>query len=314
MFPIPHEFLHGPFHRRTAIAAGVPRRVLEGTRFHWLHKSVYCHRAHQMTWSDHVRAAQLALPADARTTGVTRLQQLGLDIGARSPLHFVMEGDLHLVLDGVFLHRTVKMPPNDDEGVTVEAAFVAFCADARLIDAIKVGSLLLCGGLMDLALLDELLTQERWRCGAAETAYVLPFLDDRCRSLPEAELLAYVVSAGLPAPEVNQKVVLADGTELTPDLWFDRLGMAVEYEGSQHQEDRAQYNADIDRYAAYRRNDVPYEQVTKELMRSPKATVRRVYAALARQGYDGPPPDFGSQWESLFMRLTDLLRQARRAA
>ena len=148
--------------------------------------------------------------------------------------------------------------------------------------------------LMDLALLEEILTQERWRCGAAETAYVLPFLDDRCRSLPEAELLTYVVFAGISAPEVNQKITLADGTELTPDLWFVDRGMAVEYEGSQHQEDRAQYNADIDRYAAYRRNDVPYEQVTKELMRSPKATVRRVYAALVRQGYDGPSPDFGS--------------------
>ena len=36
-----------------------------------------------------------------------------------------------------------------------------------------------------------------------ETAYVLPFLDGRCRSIPEAELLAYVVFAGLPMPEVN---------------------------------------------------------------------------------------------------------------
>lgn len=314
MFTIPDEFLHGPFHRRAAIAAGLPRRVVEGTRFRWLHKGVYCHRDHEMTWADRVTAARLALPAGARTTGVTRLQQLGLDVGARSPLHFVIQGDLHLVLDGVFLHRTVKMPPNDDDGVTVEAAFVAYCAGARLIDAIKVGSLLLHDRRMDLTLLDQLLTEERWRCGAAEAAYVLPFLDDRCRSLPEAELVTYVVFAGISAPEVNRKITLADGTELTPDLWFTELGTAVEYEGSHHQLDRDQYNADIDRYAAYRRNDVPYEQVTKERMRSPKATVRLVHAALVRQGYDGPPPDFGRAWEALFMRVADLVRLARRAA
>ena len=314
MFAIPDQFLHGPFARKTAIDAGVPRRVVDGTRFQWLHKSVYCHRDHQMTWADTVQAAQLALPAGARTTGVTRLQQLGLDVGARSPLHFVVEGDLHLVLDGVFLHRTVKMPPSDEDGVTVEAAFVAYCAGARLIDAVKVGSVLLHQERMDPGRLDDILTQERWRCGATEAAYVLPHLDGRCRSLPEAELLASVVFAGMPTPEVNQKVVLADGTELTPDLWFARLGMAVEYEGSQHQEDRDQYNADIDRYAAYRRNVVPYEQVTKERMRSPKATVRLVHAALVRQGYDGPAPDFGPLWDSLFMRVADLVRQARRAA
>lgn len=314
MFAIPEQLLHGPFARKTAIDAGVPRRVVDGTRFRWLHKGVYCHRDHPMTWTDTVQAAQLALPDSARTTGVTRLQQLGLDVGARAPLHFVVEGDLHLVLDGVFLHRTVKMPPSDDDGVTVEAAFVAYCAGVRLVDAIKVGSMLLHEEQMDLGRLDDILTQERWRRGAAEAAYVVQLLDGRCRSLPEAELLAYVVFAGMPTPQVNEKVVLADGTELTPDLWFVQLGAAVEYEGSQHQLDRDQYNADIDRYAAYRRNAVPYVQVTKERMRSPKATVRLVHAALVRQGYVGPGPDFGPSWEALFVRVAVLVRQTRRAA
>ena len=126
--------------------------------------------------------------------------------------------------------------------------------------------------------LEQLLTEERWRRGVPETSYVLPFLDARCRSLPEAELLAFVVFAGLPMPEVNGRSTLADGTELTPDQRFADYDLVLEYEGSQHQEDRRQYNADIDRYAAYRRNRVPYEQVTKERLRSPKATVRMVHA------------------------------------
>ena len=67
--------------------------------------------------------------------------------------------------------------------------------------------------------------------------------------MPEAELLAYVVFAGLPMPEVNVAIEVAPGVELTPDLWFADYDLAVEYEGSQHQEDRAQYIADIDRYA-----------------------------------------------------------------
>jgi hypothetical protein len=313
MFAVPDAMRKGPVRRRLALDEGVPRRVLQGPQFRRLHEAVYVHRDHEMTWDDHVEAARLALPDSARTTGVTRLQQLGLDVGPRWPLHFVVEGDLHLVLDGVFLHRTVKMPPSGDDGVSNEAAFVAFCAEARLIDAVKVGCVLLNQGALDLDLLDQILSEERWRRGAAETAYVLPFLDDRCRSMPEGELLMFVLFSGLPMPEVNVVLELAPDVALTPDLWFADHRQAIEYEGGHHQEEREQYVSDIDRYALYRRHDVPYEQVTKERMRSPKATVRLVYAALVARGYEGPPPEFGELWESLFRPISDLVRPRRAA-
>jgi hypothetical protein len=313
MFVVPDHLCRGVVHRRVALESGVSRDVLEGVQFRRLHEAVYVHRDHGMTWADHVEAARLALPAGARTTGATRLRQLGLDVGSPFPLHFVIEGDHHLVLDGVFLHRTVKMPPCDDVGTTVEAAFVAFCAEARLIDAIGLGSYLLYKKWLDLGLLDQILCEEKWRRGVPETTYVLPHLEGRCRSIPEAELFAYVVLATLPVPEVNRAIELRTGVVLTPDLWFEAYGLAVEYEGSHHQDDRAQYNADIERYSIYRRHDVPYEQVTKERMRSPKATVRLVHAALVAEGYDGPPPDFGEQWESLFQPLSGLVRRSRAA-
>ena len=310
---IPDSFRRGPFARAAAFQADISARVLEGVQFRRLHEAVYVHRDHEMTWADHVEAARLALPAGARTTGPTRLRELGVDVGKPFPLHFVVEGDLHLVLDGVFLHRSVKMPPCDDIGVSAEAAYVAYCVGARLIDAIKAGCVLLNKEVLDGALLEQILSEEKWRRGVPETSFVLPFLDDRPRSLPEAELLTYVVFSGLPAPEVNHVITLADGTELTPDLVFEDYVFVVEYEGSQHQDDRGQYTADIDRYAAYRRNDVAYEQVTKELMRSPKATVRRVHAGLVARGYEGAGPDFDGAWLLLFRRLEDVVRTQRAA-
>ena len=102
--------------------------MLEGAQFVRLHHEVYRHRDHQPCFADTIRAARLALPPGARTTGITRIQELGLDVGPRAPLHFVVEGDHHLVLEDVFLHRTVLMPPEDGEGVSAEAAFVAHCA------------------------------------------------------------------------------------------------------------------------------------------------------------------------------------------
>lgn len=310
---VPEHLCHGPITRQQALQLGVTRDVLEGVQFRRLHQSVYVHRTHRMTWFDHLEAARLALPTTARTTGATRLRQLGLGVGPLFPLHFVVEGDLHLTLDGVFLHRTAKMPPHNEHGVSAEAAFVAYCADSRLIDAIRVGSVLLNKKVLDGPNLEHMLTEEPWRRGAAETSYALPFLEGDCRSMTEAELFAYVVFAELPVPDVNRTIELAGGDAVAPDLWFEDYGLAVEYEGGHHQDDRGQYLADIDRYAAYRRSDVPYEQVTKERLRSPRATVRLVHRALVDRGYDGPPPNFEGGWLLLFMLLSDLVRRTRAA-
>jgi hypothetical protein len=308
VFTVPDDFRNRPFSRAEGLANGISRGVLQGRHFRRVHDAVWCHVDHELTFADRIVAAQLALPDTARTTGVTRLQQLGLDVGSREVLHFVVEGDHHLALDGVFLHRTVKMPPCDDVGVTVEAAFIAFCADTSLIGAAKVGCFLLHKVWLDGGLLEQAVAEERWRRGAPESAYVLPFLDARPRSIPEAELLAYVTACGIVAPEVNLKVEIAPGIRVTPDQWFGELRAAVEYEGTHHQDDRDQYNADIDRYAAYRKNDVAYELVTKERLRTPKATMRKIHSMLVDRGYDGPAPEFGDAWDALFRPLRDLVR------
>ena len=162
--------------------------------------------------------------------------------------------------------------------------------------------------LLDLDDLDHIVIEEKWRRGVPETRYVRQYLTDRCRSMPEAELLAYVVACRLTSPEVNLEVEIAPGVRVTPDLWFGAQRAAAEYEGSHHQKDRAQYNADIDRYAAYRRHDVAYELVTKERLRTPRTTMRALHALLVSRGHEGAPPEFGADWDALFKRLTDVVR------
>ena len=108
--------------------------------------------------------------------------------------------------------------------------------------------------LLDLGELDELAAEETWRRGVPETTYVLPLpRPTRCRSMPEAELLAYVVACRPRCPEVNERSSSRRASVSRRTCGSTDFGPAVEYEGSQHQEDRGQYNADIDRYAAYRR-------------------------------------------------------------
>ena len=286
--------------------------MLRGSRFVRVHPGVWRHRDFQPGFADAVRAATLALPWDARLTGITRLQLLGLDFGPRLPLRFVVARDLHLDLEGVFLHRTVRLPPIDDVGVAPLAAYVSYCGRARVIDAIKVGDWLLHHGHLDWSELHAFCLDQRWRAGAHETLWVMGHLDGEARSLPESEMRALLGFAGLERPEVNVGAVAADDRTRIGDLVYRKWGVDVEYEGEHHQLDRAQYVKDIDRYASLRRAAVPYVQVTKEKLARPRQMVREVYAVLVDHGYDGAPPEFGETWRSLFGRVSDVVAARRR--
>jgi hypothetical protein len=121
-----------------------------------------------------------------------------------------------------------------------------------------------------------------------------------------------LVFAGLPAPEVNVAVDVGEDIEVIADLLYRHQLVVVEYEGSQHQEDRDQYSSDLDRYALMRGAEVPYVQVTKEKLDRPKTLVGEVYRALLARGYDGPPPVFGETWRQLFLPVTAVIGSTRR--
>lgn len=257
-----------------------------------------------MTHADWIAAARLTLPPGAHLTGITRLQQLGLDYGPRWPIRFVVDTDLHLSVEGVFLHRTKQLPPVGPDGVCVAGAFIAYCARARVIDAIKVGDWLLRHRHVCIEEVRSLAASAFWRNGAHETLWVLEHLDGRSRSFKESETRAVLCFSGLPTPEVNVPVDVGEDVTVIVDLLFRRWGQVVEYEGSHHQEDRVQYVADIDRYGLLRDASIPYVQVTKEKLAHPKTLCGEVYRALIARGYDGPPPTFGERWRQLFLPLS----------
>jgi hypothetical protein len=308
MKSIPGELPDGPFTREQAAECGVTPRMLRGRRFVRVFPRVWRLSEHEMTDDDWVAAAMLALPDRARLTGITRIQRLGLDFGPRFPLHFVIEGDLHIDIDEIFLHRTKMLAPHDELAVSEAAAFIFYCSHARVIDAIKVGDWLLYWGHMTIEEVRALALSALWRDGAHEAIWILEYLDARSRSLKESETRAVVQFAGLPRPEVNVELSL-DGGEVAviADLLFRPWGLALEYEGEHHQTDRLQYSSDIDRYAVLRRNEVPYLQVTHERLAQPRKLVLAVHRELVGLGYDGPAPEFGERWRSLFRPIRDVI-------
>ncbi|MDF1604349.1 hypothetical protein [Nocardioides sp. YIM 152315] len=304
MRPMPDSLPSRPFTRSEALALGVTKKMLEGRRFVRIYPRVFRSADHEMTTDDWVTAARLALPDTAQLTGISRLQALGLDYGPRLPVRLVIEGELHLAFENVFLHRTKRLPPTDHVGVTVEAAYVSYCSRARVIDAIKVGDWLLRSNNATIESIRTFALSCLWRDGADEAIWILDHLDGRSRSLMESEMRAILTFAGLPRPEINVAVDVGEDVEVISDVVYRRWSTVVEYEGSQHQEDRAVYNADIDRYGLIRDSEHRYVQVTKERIRQPRIMVGMVYRALLRGGYDGPPPGFGVRWQLLFRSVS----------
>ncbi len=297
---IPDALRTRPFTHEQARRAGVTPRMLMGKRFVRLFPRVWRAADYEMTADDWLAAARLSLPADAQLTGISRIQVCGLEYGPRRPLRFVVERDHHLDLEEIFLHRTKRMPPVDDVGVVVAAAFIAYCALTRVIDAIKVGDWLLHHGHMTKAAVRDLALAQLWRDGADEAIWILDHLDGDARSLPESETRAVLTFAGLPRPEVNRLLELDEDVVIIGDLLYRKWRVLVEYEGAHHQRDRVQYNSDVERYAALRNHEVRYVQATKEKLGHARTLVGEVYRQLLAAGYDGPAPEFGERWKLLF--------------
>lgn len=306
---IPPALTLEPFHVREALALDVSHRRLAGRSFRRLLPGVWAWVGLEMTEQQWWVAARKYAPPDARFTGATRLQQLGLDLGPHRPLRMVVGRDLHRDCSSVFLHRTDVMPPHDDEAVVPEAVFVEVCRWFSLLDAVAAGDWLLAQGLMQLDNLARLCRDEPWREGVEQARWVAQLLDARSRSVPESHIRLHFQAAGLPRPAVNVPVDLG-GTLLTPDWWWQLFCVASEYEGSQHQMFRGQYVADIDRYQVYRQGGVGYRQITRELRRTPRTMVRRVHDALVEGGYQGPPPVFGVAFEALTRTPLDAMAAA----
>jgi hypothetical protein len=277
--------------------------MLEHPRFVAVFPAVYAVAGTALTDLQLIDAAEGALPDDARASHLTRLRRLGLSYGSRQPLHFTIGRDLHLDIPNIFLHRTVVMPPSSPAGVCVEAAFIGAASTLRTIDLVKIGDWLLHREHMTTGSLLARIHADPWRPGAGAAMTVLPMLDARSRSLPESETRLVLEWSGLPRPEVNREVVDDDGVLLgCGDLVYLLWKLLIEYEGRQHAFDVDQFEGDIDRYAGFRKDGWEYLQVTQRKLRHPRSLVVEVHRLLVSRGYDGPPPQFGRHWLSLFRR------------
>lgn len=101
-------------------------------------------------------------------------------------------------------------------------------------------------------------------------------------------------------PECNLMIGDDRGPIGRVDLVYLAYKLIIEYEGDQHRTDRNQWNRDIDRQEDFARDHWTLIRITSERARWPRQVVHAVYRALRANGYDGPAPEFGEFWVSLF--------------
>ncbi len=299
---LPEPLLHRPFSTTTAAEHGLSRHQLCHGPWCRIFPRTWRHIDHEMSFDDWILAARATLPDDARLTGITRLREIGIDHGPAMPLHFVVARDHHIATEGIMLHRTDRLPPCDSLAVTPTAAFLAYCVEATVLDAIIVGDWLLRERHMTIEGLVELACRDDWRAGAAQAFWISHHLRHASRSPGESGLRATCMFAGLPEPDLNVELQI-EGRTIIVDLAWLAWRTVGEYEGSHHQLDRSQYVRDIERYARLRSAHLAYVQITKEHTRNPMRVVHLIHEALVAGGYTGPPPDFGARWRSLHRRI-----------
>lgn len=297
--PVPDHLADRAFSRQEALESGISARMIDHPRFVQVHPSVYRLATTLLDRRGEIDAARLALPADAALSHTTRLELAGWSIGPPG-LHFTIARDLHLDIPRISLHRTVRMPPLDERGVAMTAAWIQAGSLVSPLQLVAAGDRLAAEGQLDPSLVLDLADRDPWRPGTDAAVSVLPLIDPRSASIPESGVRVTLVGAGLERPEVNAPIM--DGGEIIGfgDLVFRRWRLILEHEGRQHAESPRQFRRDIEKYQRYRELGWSYRQLTARDVGRPRQMVNDVHHALLAQGYDGPAPQFGSDWFDLF--------------
>ncbi len=171
-------------------------------------------------------------------------------------------------------------------GITVAAPDRALFDDVvrlrgRLWRAAAAVDMACAAGLLTVETFGEYLVHRQAWTGVPFAREAVALASDDARSPREVWLrLAWVLSLGLPAPHVNQRVYDLDGRLIgMPDLLDEEAGLVVEYDGAYHRK-AGQVRKDLDRETRFRDHGLEYVAVVTGDTVSDAA--RRISRARAR--------------------------------
>jgi hypothetical protein len=186
-------------------------------------------------------AALLYAGQDAQLTGVTALQARGLSYLPDDPRVHVLIPAARGVSSRAFVvvHRSHRPPaPHHVSGLPASpVARAAVDACRRLVDTRQAAALLAEVVQRRLTTVPALRAEldAGPSAGSAIVRRALQQIAGGVASAPEADLLQLVArSLLLPAPAVNESVLLPDGTRVVPDLCWPHARLVVEVDSVEH--------------------------------------------------------------------------------
>lgn len=261
MREIPDELMNGPFTLERALALGLSREVVDGPRFRTPWRGVRVLRGSPDTLAERCRAASLVLPGSAafshdtavalgdwltpRTDGRASRTYEPLPVDPNLRVHVSVPSQLARPTGSRVVGHRFDPGPDDVmtiDGLRVTSPWRTWC-DLGAAGADDVDLVILADALRGrfpgagARLLQERLDAWGQRRGARALRRALGRSRDRVDSPMETRLRLLFADAGLPEPEVNQWVRLADGTPVhKPDLSWPQWRVAADYDGRHHAE------------------------------------------------------------------------------
>jgi hypothetical protein len=282
----------GPFRVADAVATGMTRGKLQGSRYRSLARGVVIPREQLLDFRARCAGMRLILPDRAIFSHHTAAQLYGVPAPRDSLLHISLISEIEPRIQGVSAHRVLELPqPRWIHGLPVTSpgrTFVDLASKLDLYALVEAGDALarLAGSKDELELA---ISQGRGRRGIRLAREAFKLIDPRADSAPESRMRVLLTLAGFPPDLVNEEIHDERGCYLfKPDNgYWVKLGL--EYEGSHHRVDERQWDRDIDRDARYQSENWHLIKVTKSLLyERPQELVARVAAVLHQRGWHPP--------------------------
>jgi hypothetical protein len=282
--------LKRPFTRADAVAAGLDKKALRGSRFRRIFRGVYISADVRLTTKTRAEAALALHPTTAFVSHQTAAALRDLPVPECARVHVtVLKQQERAQRPGIACHIACSETLTERvRDIPVSKPLDMFIELAGALDLVE---LVIAGDAMVRA---KLFTPEELRSFCAKTkrwhsrrarrgaAYVRAGVD----SPMETRLRMLLVLAGLPEPVVNHKIRDSDGWVLRRlDLSYPEVRLIVEYNGRQHADNPEQWADDIDRREEFEDEEWRFIVVmSKGIFKEPERTIMRVANALRKRG------------------------------
>lgn len=303
---IPAELHDRVFTSAQASEHGVTSSMLRGRHFVPVHHGVWRLTTTEPSFELAVRAAALALPPGSAASHVTALQWMGVMIGSPSPVHFSTTSTAQ-TRNGVVLHRRLgrisALPRN---GVAVLGPDRSFVDSGTLLSVrslVQAGDWLVRAGHTTVDRLVDF-TMASHLDGVVRAREAALLVRERVDSPRETDARLLIATAGLPEPEPNIDITTKAGEWVARgDLVLPAYRIVIEHDGWVHERNAEQRQKDHLRRERIEAAGWTLIVLTIADFVQPTSVVARIFEALLRRGYTGPPPELGRKWHQIARNL-----------